>query len=226
MVKTNKITLISSSHYALGELNSCELYKILIEINPEVIFEEIFFPRTKENICKYNIEKTVETIAINKYTNEHNVIHIPVDYDYSCIIDDMNLLYENLEKTISMKYREFNKKKSYQIGKGFKSLNSDELICILDELKIIEKETIIDLRDEKITNIFNLWEKINNKREDEMIKNILKYSKENNYNNAVFIFGVAHKESILQKLRNYKDEYKLKIDWKLYGFENKNIIDF
>jgi len=50
-----------------------------------------------------------------------------------------------------------------------------------------------------------------------MVKNVFKYSKENDYNDAVFIFGVAHKKSILQNIRNYSDEYRLKMNWKLYG---------
>jgi hypothetical protein len=69
-----------------------------------------------------------------------------------------------------------------------------------------------------------LFEKINSKREIEMVKNIFKYSKENDYNDAVFIFGVAHKNSILQKINDYKNKNKITINWKLYGVANFNII--
>jgi hypothetical protein len=224
-MKTNQITLISSSHEELGELNSNELYKILVEINPEIIFEELFFTRSRENICKYDIRKTVETVAINKYIYEHNVIHVPVDCDYYSIMDDVNFMYEKLNRIIGVKYKEYNQKKSYLIGKyGFKCLNSDKFECIVDELKTIEKEIIIELNDEKLTSTFNLWEKINSKRENEMVKNIFIYSTENDYNDAIFVFGVAHKKSILQKINDYKNEYKIEINWKLYGFENLNII--
>jgi hypothetical protein len=63
MIKIKQITLISSAHEEQGELNSSELYKIFVEIKPEIIFEELFFPRTKENILKFNIK------SIEKYCN-------------------------------------------------------------------------------------------------------------------------------------------------------------
>jgi hypothetical protein len=226
MKTTKQITLISSSHEELGELNSNELYKILLGIKPEIIFEELFFTRSRKNIYKYNIDKTVETITINKFTYEHKVIHVPVDFDYSYIINDVNIMYDKLNKIIDEKYKGHNQKKSYLISKyGFKCLNSDKFECIVDELKTIEKEIIIELNDDKLTNTFNQWEIINKIREDEIVKNVFKYSKENDYDDAVLIFGVAHKKSILQNIRNYSNEYNLKMNWKLYGFEYYNIFD-
>jgi hypothetical protein len=167
----------------------------------------------------------LKSIAIDKYIDEYHTAHVPIDYDFSYInLNDIEFMYETFRNN-SEKYNNLNLKKNYSINKyGFKYLNSDECICILDEMKSIEKEIIIDLNDEKLTSTFSLWEEINNKRENEMVKNLFIYSTENDYNDAVFIFGVAHKKSILQKIKSYKSKYEIKINWKLYGFENLNII--
>ena len=220
-METKQITLIASSHDELGELNSNELYKILQKIKPEIIFEEIFFTRSRENEFIYDIENTVETIAINKYINRHKVKHVPVDFDYSFIINDIKFLYNKLDSINDTKYKENNKKKSYLMGKyGFKCLNSCDFESVIDELKDIEKRLIIELNDVELMNIFESWEKINDKRGDEMVKNIYQYSKKSDYNDAVFIFGVAHKKSIHQKIMYYNDKYQIKVNWKLYGYEN------
>jgi len=214
-----QITLISSAHEEHGELNSNELYKILVEISPDIIFEELFFPRTKENTINLY---SIENYAINKYIDEYIVTHVSVDYDFRTFINlnDINTMYEKLRNSSEQIYT-LNKRKNYSIGKkGFKYLNSEDCTSILDEIKSLEKEILNSLDDEKITNLYNLWENINNKRENEMVNNIFLYSKENDYNNAVFIFGIAHKKSILQNLEDYENKYKLGLNWKLYGFDN------
>ena len=43
-----QVTLISSAHEELGELNSNELYKILVEISPDIILRNYFFPELKK----------------------------------------------------------------------------------------------------------------------------------------------------------------------------------
>lgn len=172
------IILISSAHQEEGELNSNELYKILVKINPEVIFEELPFPRTKENIIKFNI-KSIESLAIDRYIDDYNVAHVSVDFDFLFILDEINSIYEILFKAFENndKYRSLNLRKNYSINKyGFKYLNSDECLCILDEIKSIEKDIIIELNNIKLSCLYNLLGKINKKRENEMVEKIFEYS--------------------------------------------------
>jgi len=219
-MENKQIIIITTAHIEQGELNSSELYKILVKINPEIIFEELFFIRTKENILKYNIN-SIENSAIEKYMDEYKVAHVSVDYNFLKNIKkkDIELMYEKL-KNSSEKYLTLIRNYNFSISKkGLKYTNSDEFLGILDEAKSIEKEIINNLNDKKLMRIYNLWEKINEKRENKMVNTIYQYSKKNVYKNAVFIFGASHKKSILQKIKDYENKYKIEINWKLYDFE-------
>ena len=54
--------------------------------------------------------------------------------------------------------------------------------------------------------------KWNNNREYEMIRNIYNYSKEHQYNKAIFLIGADHIISITKKIQKYKEE-DIKINW-------------
>ena len=56
-------------------------------------------------------------------------------------------------------------------------------------------------------------------RENAMLKNIYNYSKENQFNQAVFLIGTSHKKSIMQKITKYEKKSEVKLNWTMY--ENK-----
>jgi len=220
-VNIQNITLIASAHEEMGELNSNTLYEILVGINPEIIFEELPFPRIKENILKFNIN-SIESHAIDKYIESYNITHVSVDYDFSYILEEINCTYRILYDIIGNdeKIKMLNLKKNFSIGRyGFKYLNSNDCLCIIEQIKSIEKDIIINRNDKGLTCLFCLLEKINKKREYEMVKNIFEYSSKNDYNDAVFIFGIAHKKSIFEIIEDIKNKYKVNIKWKLYVSE-------
>ncbi len=50
-----------------------------------------------------------------------------------------------------------------------------------------------------------------------MLQNIYKYSKESQYNQAVFLIGAEHKKSIMRKITEYKKLSEIKLNWTMYG---------
>lgn len=54
-------------------------------------------------------------------------------------------------------------------------------------------------------------------RENAMLQNIYNYSKENQYNQAVFLIGAGHKRSIVQKIEEYQRFSEIKLNWTLYN---------
>jgi hypothetical protein len=76
----HNITLVNTYHTETGNCNLNELYKIIEDINPEVIFEELYL----NDFNDYYVEKKqgdkLETNTILKYMENHQIEHIPVDY--------------------------------------------------------------------------------------------------------------------------------------------------
>lgn len=72
------ITLICTEHGENGLCNLDELYSIIEKINPEIIFEEIP-PTFSDAYYKYQNRNNLETSAINRYLESHQIEHVPVD---------------------------------------------------------------------------------------------------------------------------------------------------
>jgi len=79
----------------------------------------------------------------------------------------------------------------------------------------IEVEVINKSNDKKLVEDYREWQLITESRDNEMLKNIYNYSKNNNFNNAIFIIGAEHRKSILDKIKNNND---LTINWQLLKF--------
>ena len=50
-------------------------------------------------------------------------------------------------------------------------------------------------------------------RENVMLQNIYNYSKENQYNKAVFLIGAEHQRSIVQKIKEHEKLSEIKLNW-------------
>ena len=211
----NNITLICSSHVEYENCNPIELFKIIEIIKPEIIFEEIPYDRY-DKYYKYKSAYTLETDAINMYLEKYNVIHIPVDtYEFSDEIQGkINFMY----KTISENNSDYTKlvKKQFlaTIQNGFSFLNSDLFDDLIEEIHSIEKNTLKLINDNELFNIYNKWMEITNSRENEILNNIYKYSKEKEYNNAILVIGAEHGKSILNKVKEYNFKENIEINWR------------
>ena len=212
------ITIIFTMHLDAGKCNSKELYNIIENINPEIIFEEFDISRTEDEYYKnghYKYQKkcSVETTAIMNYLENHQVIHVPVDtYELENLPDDMyNKISNNNEEYSNLVKMNFVLSCQY----GFPYLNSNECCDLIENFKTIEENVVNKLNDKKLTDTYNSWKLITNNRDNEMIKNIYNFSKNHNYKKAVFITGADHRKSILNKINDYKLKEEIKIDWEV-----------
>jgi hypothetical protein len=53
--------------------------------------------------------------------------------------------------------------------------------------------------------------------ENSMLRNIYIYCKDNIFQKARFMCGVAHRKSIIEKINANKDQYEININWKILG---------
>ncbi|WP_282163226.1 hypothetical protein [Ulvibacterium marinum] len=83
---------------------------------------------------------------------------------------------------------------------GFEYLNSDESIQIFDEMSKREKDVINQLDNLKYKNVYKKWLNLIEHRENEMLENINSYVENNEFENAVFLCGSAHRKAIFNKI--------------------------
>lgn len=207
------ITLISTSHKENGKCNSNELLNMIEEICPEVIFLEALESSCTQYdyfLCSqfgvYN--KRVEINAIQKYNQNNSFKYIPVlDNGLS---DDFDKRYSLVSENSGWQ-KLMNNYLSLAMQYGFQFLNSEKSIQLHEEMRELENHI---LGNNEICQKFN--ENID-AYENSMLRNIYAYSKENLFNKGIFMCGSAHRKSIIEKIKKYKIQEKLKLNWTFYG---------
>jgi len=213
MVFMYDVNVIRSMHKECGRCNVRELYSIIEDIRPDVIFEELDYPRFYE-AYKERLPFSVETDTITLYLQNNKIEHLPVDtYD----TPEMN----REKKSYMEKFLHENNKEYQQLlfimvkmaGQyGFEGLNSIQFEELTEMIKTQEELLYSNTDNEVFKNIYQDWIRFINNREYEMIKNIYNYSKENPYNTAIFFIGADHSNSIKNKIQEYKNG-QININW-------------
>ncbi len=210
--------ILSSFHKELGKCNSKELYGIIEEIRPEVIFEEL--PQDIFDVV-YSYGRnpqSLEALTIKNYLEKYKIEHFPVD-TYEINVEARFQKFD-LIFTRSIEYRELFQHQLSMIGRhGYSFLNSDDCSALVDKLRALEKNVLLEINDSKLISQYEKSANMDSLRENEMIENIYNYGSENKYEKAVFICGAQHRRPVIQKIMERKKQNELGINWKLY---NKN----
>ena len=212
------ITLISTEHRESGKCNSDELYKIIETLNPDVIFEEeTNDEKFQECYNKENSFNSLEVQSIKKFIQNHNIKHIPVDIKTNFNYREWDYMFETFKKynVYKQTIKEHCKLRDKD---GFSYLNSEKCMELFDKMKTTERQLIefSGINRDELLCIYNSFHKEHDNREDAMLLNIYNYSKQNQYNQAVFLLGYAHRKSIIEKIRKYEPTENFKLNWTFY----------
>ena len=217
------ITFVCTIHKECGKCNSLELHRIIESISPEIIFEELS-PSFFDKYYVTKIYKNLETDTIKKYIENCNIVHIPIgsrNIPSDSFANDVRYMYNRMESLTDINgynYRIFDAKNSMYAGMyGFQYLNSIHCIDVQNKIDVAIEKCLQKINDEKLYQIYKLWKDSNNKRENEMLQNIYNYSKENQYNQAIFFIGAGHRKSIIEKIEKYKTQENIKLNWIFYN---------
>ena len=210
------ITLISTVHKECGNCNSNELLKIIEGICPDVIFLEAH----KDNYSTYDqmifsqfgvYKERLEFKTIQKYSHNQTFKYVPVlDIGLS---DD----FENKLKIVS-ENKDFQRLLddyiSLEMDSGFQFLNSEKSIVLQEELRGLENRIVDDeIMRQKVNENISAYE-------NSMLLNIYSFCKENSFNAAVFMCGVAHRKSIIEKIKECQEKESIQINWTFYNDKN------
>lgn len=216
-----KVTLISTEHRESGKCNSDELYKIIKSINPEVIFEEE--TNDEKYHSYYNEEdsfKSLEIQTIIKYKQNHTVENIPVDGEPDQYLSFKEWEYmDDFFKQYAAYKQVIKEHCSLRNKYGFAYLNGERCSELFIKMKLTEQQLISfsGFKKDILTRYYTLFEKKHEVRENTMLQNIYKFSKENQYDQAVFLLGYAHRKSMEQKILEYESKDTFKINWSFYS---------
>lgn len=215
------ITIISTNHTESGKCNSDKLYKIIKSINPEVIFEELpyslFNIVYNDNFPSLPSDAPLELKCVKKYLQNHNTKHFPVDIDTSPNLSlDEKFIFSTFEKNEA-----YNKLKSEHNAsltqEGLDFLNSDKYLEFFERKISLEKQILESAtRNNTLLNTYKVFYDEVDNRENAMLQNIYNYSKENQYNRAVFLLGAGHRKSIIKKTLEREKQSEIKLNWMIY----------
>lgn len=212
------ITFVSTIHKAIGECNLFTMQHILEQIGPQVTFEEM-------PLSSKELNKGLEGLTISTYSNFHKIERVFVDNyaippesffeDYKSVIEHM----EQLEDINGLNFRQSSDKHKEHVRKyGFQYLNSIACININDEINNAIENGLLKLNNAKLLQAYQSWNDVNNNRENVMLQNIYKYSKEDRYERAIFTLGSGHRKSIMQKIEEFEAREELRLSWGLINF--------
>jgi len=213
------ITVISSFHNNIGNCNPNELLKIIDDLQPEVIFEELNIDSFNRIYSEGNSPNSNEAKAIIRYLKKYPIEHIPVDtyqFEYSELFDGGNKIGR-----INSEYKYLWCEHLSRINKhGYTYLNSNDCIKNVDRLKKLEISTLDKINDEKLIASYKKELIINEKRNFEILRNIYHYCKQKPFDKAVLICGVDHRLGLKQKIREFRSSDNFKLNWYFYNITN------
>lgn len=215
------INLVCTRHQECGNCNSEELYSIIENIGPEIVFEELSDTNFEMAYHQHNLV-TVEIAAIKQYLLNHQVKHIPVDTyplsdSYHKEVDQMldKLVRGTSQNSFQLRSL-LNSQFDYTSQHGFRYLNSEYHDNLIEELYNLRESIINEINDENCVRIANLEREMNKKREVEILSNIYKYSNNNLYEQALMFIGAGHRKSIFKLIEKFENQEELKLNWILW----------
>ena len=162
-------------------------------------------------------DEFIEIKCIKKYLQNYNVNNIPVDIDVSPELSaEMEMMLGEFNKHDDVYKKLVNKGKLLIKQYGFDYLNSEKCLDLYEEIEFREKQLIESNRfyKDELLRIYKFFHKeLLDNRENAILQNIYNYSKENQYNQAVFLIGSRHRKSIMQKIIECEKMSEIKLNW-------------
>lgn len=228
----HNITLNCTVHYECGRCNLEELYALIKEIRPDIIFEELSHANFDDFYYRQT-RRTLETDTIKKYLSYYHIKHIPVDtYNlpkhYHEQLDRLHqkITGSNMIPECRRLQNILDDNSSSMERGGFGYLNSTLSNERMKAISILADQILAVLDDDELFRIRELGKEVIEKREIEMLTNIYSYSKAHPYNQALFFIGSGHRESIIKKIAEFDATQEIKLNWTIRDNDNYVLLPF
>ena len=213
-----RVSLVGTIHGEAGLASVGELQAILERLKPEVIFAEI--PAAEIDRYRDGTFGNLESAAVGRYRASHSVDVEPVDLaePEQKFFDQTKDMFRAVERT-SPAYRRLVDSHSAEarVG-GFHYLNSEKCVQTWEAINRELLETIEWIGDRRHRESYNLWSDMNERRDREMMRNIMLYLGRNGAARGVFLVGAAHLKSMIDKAIAGSGPGLPRIEWDRDGF--------
>lgn len=211
------IILIATGHRENGLCNSSELLKVIEEINPDVIFEEVP-PGKFHMLYAGQLQDSLESFTIKEYLKTRSIPHIPVDLDLNESFGinfrmDVKQMDDVIEYYSPQCSHLMNLHASNAARYGFPYLNSQRCNTLLEKRHQLEDMAIRNINKAELLATHNKWLEFLAVREKEMIRNIYDFSANNRYEKGLFLVGAEHRKPIMNRIPEFEKNPKQKINW-------------
>jgi hypothetical protein len=183
-----------------------------------------------EELSQFNFDKayydgtliTPETSAIKQYLAVNDIMHIPIDtFPRTRKFDEsIDRLYSRLAGPIIQEAFQLRKLISQQQEAesiyGFGFLNSPANDAYLNKLDSLKLSVLKYLKDEKLDQLFQSDIKMISDREDQILRNIYDYSRENQYSEGLMFIGSRHRRTIIPLIKKPDEQEDIKLIWRFY----------
>lgn len=213
-----RVSLVGTVHAERGLASVGELQAILERSQPDVIFAEI--PASEVGHYRDGSHGTLESITVARYLASHHVNVEPVDLakPEQKFFDDAKDMFGAVERTSRDYCRLIDRHSVEMRAGGFPYLNSDRCIQAWADIHREILATIEWTGDRRLRKIYDLWCHTNERRDREMLQNIVLYSARNAAVRGVFLVGTAHRKSFIDMVFPGSGTGLPRIEWDLGDF--------
>jgi hypothetical protein len=208
------ISLVCTVHEEKGVANASELFAILEHLRPEVIFLEV--PRAAfDDYIKASSGQSLESKAIGRYQKSFQAELVPADLPTpgEDFFKNNQYLFERIEAA-SYEYRRLIDLHSSQVrAHGFAYLNSEQCANLWTDVYTEILSAIGRIADQRLVELYKLWNETIDLRDQEMVKNIQKYCRDRTFDRGVFLVGASHRKSIMQRSKEPSTADVPRIRW-------------
>ncbi len=208
------VSLVGTFHDEKGLATVSELHKILTHLRPQVIFLEVP-PTALEGYLNAHGHRTLESKAVELYQEQNTVELIPVDLPTPDLnfFENGKYLHNRIEQASPDFCRLSDWNSNYVRQYGFAYLNSKYCTKMWSDLDQEMAATVARLDEPRLFELHETWTQMIDRRDVEMLKNILKYARSTNFERGAFLVGASHRRSIIKKSRGGNVASLTNIQW-------------
>ena len=213
-----RITLVFTVHSEKGLCNEAELLKILEELDPEVVFEEVR-PEDHEWLYRNESKHSLEMQAISRYRKIKPILQVPVDgfsipIGFKAGVDELFDFVESNSKRYCEAFSSVNQMAHHR---GFKYLNSLEHIEMRNGVDESFEEAIAKSGNVRLKKLLSNWYGQLRQREHSMLEGIYAFSRQHSFSRGVFLVGSAHMSYFVKSIENRVSEELGLIEWRIWS---------
>lgn len=209
-----RVLIVCSVHQETGKATTRELDWLLNRLRPDVLFIEC--SPTDYPAFLDGTYGTLESAVVRRYRRHHEVMLEPVDLhlpDVELLKPEVDELFERFEMQSPRYCQLVSANRECTVKWGFAYLNSPDNARLEREIQREMRTTVETVGDSDLTELYALWVRTNDLREQEMIRRVEAFASRTSFKKGVLLLGSAHKPSLFEKSQLPCDDGGCVVAW-------------